>query len=257
MNSLTVSKRQEKLFEYLLDNNFATISELSEKTNFSQSTVRRDIKELEKMGKVSVFHGGVSIRQTYDSFSERSTRAYEEKKRIAVRAVRYVEDGDVIYIAGGSTTTEFAKQLAARDDLSKVTIVACALNVAVECLANKSYRVFIGCGEIISYDESMTSKETTDYIKKYDFSKVFLGCQAFNIKHGLMYPRLNINELNKTIVNNANQVILLSDSSKVGGEGEFSACSFDDVNLFVTDDNPENIDKCKEMMQHGLDVVFA
>lgn len=257
MNSLTVSKRQQMLVEYLLENNFATISELSEKTNFSQSTVRRDVRELVEMGKLSVFHGGVSINQSYGSFSERSTKAFEEKKRIAEHAAKFVEDGDVIYIAAGSTTTEFAKRLAERDDLSKVTVVTCAINLAVECLVNKSLRVFIGCGEIIAYDESMASKITTDFIKKYDFTKVFLGCQAFNMKNGLMYPKLNIKELEKTVIDNTNQVILLSDGSKVGIEGGYSACSFNEVDMFITDNSPENVDKCQDMITHGLNVKFV
>jgi DeoR/GlpR family transcriptional regulator of sugar metabolism len=57
----------------------------------------------------------------------RSSRQREEKLRIAAAALAHVRDGMSIALTGGTTTTEVARAIVRRDDL---TVVTNAINIA-------------------------------------------------------------------------------------------------------------------------------
>ena len=112
-------ERQERIVECLQKSGLARISELQEELpSVSISTLRRDLKELEALGKVEHLSGGAvrllsAVHEV--SISTRSGLHGSEKEQIAQVALRFVEDGDTLYLDSGSTCTALLRLLLDRD----------------------------------------------------------------------------------------------------------------------------------------------
>lgn len=250
-----ITQRQQEIYDFIANANVTTIQEISDALKFSPSTIRRDLKVLEKEKRIQSFHGGVSVNTGYGSFIERTSKNSEVKKKIAEAAVELVEDNDFIYVGGGSTPFEFAAMLGRRFDLSGVTIVCSAMNIARCFVANKQFKIIVPGGELEAEDESMASKMTIDMLSRYNFTKAFVGSQAINAKNGYSIPRLNLSELKSMIVENSKELILLCDHTKIGKVSAYKVCGIDGVHTLITDFFAENEEELQKIADHGVKVI--
>ena len=117
-------KRLEQLRDILGQDRVVRVEELTEQLGVSSATIRRDLGELEKLGELRrVYGGAVSTGGRLDEplFDDKTSVAATEKRRIAVAAAKYVKPNDTIYLDGGSTVLELARQLKERSNITIVT----------------------------------------------------------------------------------------------------------------------------------------
>src|SRR3712207_7537207 len=89
--------------------NYVALEDLMQLLSSSESTVRRDLDELEREGKLHRVHGGAELFHSLQeelSNQEKSVKNSQIKERIAQKAAELIFDNDVIFIDAG-TTTEF------------------------------------------------------------------------------------------------------------------------------------------------------
>lgn len=255
MNSDFISVRKDEIYNYVAMVGMATIQDISLALNISESTIRRDLKELEKEYKITSFHGGVSVNSGYDTFAARTIKNISQKKAIAAAAASLMKSHDVIYIGGGSTTFEFATALSLKKDLHNVSVITAAMNIAKCFVKNKNFKVIISGGEVESEDESMTSKYTTDFISGFNFDKSFIGSQAVSVQQGYTMPKYKLSELKKVVVQHSKELVLLVDHSKVGKVDSFNVCDISKVSTIVTNAYPENEEELSKMESRGVKVI--
>ncbi|MEG1474037.1 MAG: DeoR/GlpR family DNA-binding transcription regulator [Christensenella sp.] len=255
MNASLITLRQEEIYNCIVHSNVATIQDISDTLHISQSTVRRDLKILLDEKRIQSFHGGVSVNTGYDSFFERTTKNIEYKRKIGQRAVKLIQNNDFIYIGGGSTTFEFANVLCRCAYLKDVTIVCSAMNIARCFVGNRAFKVIVPGGELEDENESMASKMTIDTLRKYNFTKAFVGTQAVNAKNGYTIPRLNLSELKSLIVENAKELILICDHTKIGKISAYKVCDIGEVTKIITDKYDGNEEEIKEIEKFGSQVI--
>ena len=114
---MLAEERRDRLLELVRVRRFASLPELAEQLAVSESTVRRDLDQLEEQGSAQRIHGGVLYTGTSPKlphFDAHQPAEWEKKKAIAAAAVRLIEDGDTILLDGGSTTYEVARLLVGR-----------------------------------------------------------------------------------------------------------------------------------------------
>ena len=114
---MLAEERRNRLLELVRVRRFASLPELAEQLAVSESTVRRDLDQLEEQGSARRIHGGVLYTGTSPKlphFDARQPAQWEKKKAIAAAAVSLIEDGDTILLDGGSTTYEVARLLVGR-----------------------------------------------------------------------------------------------------------------------------------------------
>ena len=95
--------------EILRNRHSVQVTELAKELSTSESTIRRDIIELDRQGRLRKVHGGavsVDIRITSEEtdVSERQQISIEEKECIAQYAASLIKDNDFVYIDAGTTT---------------------------------------------------------------------------------------------------------------------------------------------------------
>jgi len=117
--------RRDRMLALLRERDFVRVADLAERFEVSEVTVRGDLDALADRGQLRRVRGGAVPRSAAPAerpFEEAEVAAAEQKRAIARAAAQMVGSGDSIVLDVGTTTTAIAQALAARDDLTDVTV---------------------------------------------------------------------------------------------------------------------------------------
>lgn len=106
--------RRRILLDLLARQGFATLDSLVKALSVSESTVRRDLENLDLAGSIKRTHGGAMFLGEAKSIvplEDRATTLATEKQAIGRAAADLIEDGDAVLLDGGTTTLEVARAL--------------------------------------------------------------------------------------------------------------------------------------------------
>ncbi|MET3696705.1 DeoR family transcriptional regulator [Bacillus oleivorans] len=214
------------------------IEDVSTKLNVSAMTIRRDLKELEKNGKVIRTHGGaISV----DSFSEeipyssKITKNITEKKEISLKALQLIKENSTIILDSGTTTLELAKILKDRSDL---TIVTNDVKIANELLES-SNKIIVTGGELQQGIGALYGTATQEMLSIIHADIFFLGAHAIDLKHGVTAPTFEKSLIKQLMIKASEETWLLADFSKFNKKAFSKVCSLTEIEGIVTDSSIE------------------
>ena len=185
----------EERFSLILDllarQRTATVQELCEALNASESTIRRDLNELDKQGKLNKVHGGATLpdspfRTDEPTMAAKEELAVSQKQSIAQAAAELILPEDFIYLDAGSSTLALARALSGPAlNASYVTNGVAHARL----LAQKGCRVFLPGGLLRPQTEAIIGAAALTAIQQYNFTKAFMGGQRRGAGFRLHYPR--------------------------------------------------------------------
>lgn len=206
-------ERQQLVLQHLSESDLLKIEDLQELLpDTSVSTLRRDLKELEKQGRVEMLAGGaVRLNAVSHELGVMVTGALHaaEKERMAQRALEEVSDGDTVYLDSGTSCTALLRHLIDRD----VTIYT-ANGSACYITGDMRAQVIIIGGAYNPRTLSMTGPITEGILKDLYFDKAFLGVNAVSIDRGVTNPSHDEAIKKQLVKENSNRTYILCDSSK-------------------------------------------
>lgn len=247
------NQRQQQILDLIKENGSCSVQKLSEIFNVSEPTIRSDLKLLDKGGYINRQHGGAFIETSaYNSFSfALEDRGHnEEKRRIARKASEFVHNGDNIILDSGTTTTALAQELKKMNNLE---ILTNSINIGFQLSSTSNHVVIIG-GEIKHPTISLTGTLGISMLNGVLVDYLFLATGGLDIEKGLSLPSFSDVELKKAMINSANKVILLADSSKIG-KVKFATMGYlEKIDILITDDKIDPTIK-KELEKKGLQVI--
>ncbi|AMG51434.1 MULTISPECIES: DeoR/GlpR family DNA-binding transcription regulator [Enterococcus] len=221
-------ERQEKILEALAQDELLKIEQLqSILPTVSISTLRRDLKELEKSGRVELLAGGaVKICSTASEMPIAAKAALysQEKEAIATLAAELVHDGDVIYLDSGSTCTALLHKIINK----KITIITTNTSVFTIQQETPAEILLLG-GRYNPVISSLNGPLTDANLQTFNFQTAFLGANGIDAEKGVSTPNLVEANKKREILNNAKTAYLLCDSSKYGQVAAVKAFSTEDV----------------------------
>ena len=231
---MLVEERRNKLLELIRVRRFASLPELAEMLNVSESTVRRDLEYLEKKGTARRTHGGVFYTGTSPKmphFDLQQPAEWDKKRSIAVAAQRLIEEDDTILLDGGSTTYELARLLVGRP----LHIVTTSLPVANLFASDGiSDLVLIG-GNICPRSGVARGPYADKMLSNVRVRKTILSVAGI-CDDGCFNNDLMLVETEKTMMRAASEVIVVADSTKFGRQSLTHLCQLNAVNHLVVDD---------------------
>lgn len=230
-------KRQELIENKLKENGNVFVAELKDSLQCSEETVRRDIKEMEEQGKLIRIHGGAYLPEKYDKgvpFELREGMYEQEKNDMADIALAMIKNNSVIFLDSSSTCLHLAKKI--RDSGKIVTLITNSLRIC-NVFSQKKSDVNLIClgGRFHQETSSFTGYTTTDSIKFNYADIAFISCPALHMERGLSDNNLNEAEVRKTMLNNANQKVLIVDHTKFGSISDILFYPLDDIHKIITD----------------------
>jgi DeoR/GlpR family transcriptional regulator of sugar metabolism len=248
--------RREKIMEFLLEDGSAKVQDLSRLFKVTEVTIRQDLEKLEKEGLVIREHGGAFLKDVTNNakdFTLTNQDNLDKKELIAQKCVELIEEGDTIILDSGTTTTEIAKKLKGRQQL---TVITNALNIAIMLGSEHGIEVIVTGGEFKPPTLSLTGQKAADFFKGLNVQKLFLATAGISLKSGLTYPSLSDIVVKKAMIEAAETCYLVADSSKIGKTALASLGALSLIDFIVTDSGIE--DKHRQVFKdHEIELIIA
>lgn len=217
----------------------AAMGELVEITGASESSVRRDLLALQKMGMLKRVHGGAMAIQGEEAIAEEGMDAKVqknilEKERIAQCAAALVQENDFIFVDAGTSTEKLIDCL---DPQTKAIFVTNGIEHGKK-LIKKGIKTYIIGGKIRPLTEAIVGTEAVDGLKKYNFTKCFIGTNGVTVENGYTTPDLEEAALKREAMRRSYMKIILADHTKFG---KVQALSFGEIGsaCIITDQIPD------------------
>ena len=230
---MLIEQRRNQLLELVRVRRFASLPELAEELDVSESTIRRDLEHLELQGDAKRFHGGVLYSGTSPKlphFDARQSASWEQKMAIAKEAVNLVENGDTILLDGGSTTYEVARLLVGR----AIHVVTASLPVANLFASDANSDLLMIGGNICPRTGGAQGPLADRMIADLRVRKTILSVAGVN-DEGFFNNNMLLVETERAMMAAADEVIVVADSSKFGRQSLTHLCGLSDVQYLVVD----------------------
>jgi DeoR family fructose operon transcriptional repressor len=244
---LLITERHRLILELLKEKENVKIYELVELTNSSESTLRRDLDQLEKQNYLKRVHGGASLLQRKreePSMVEKLTQNLKEKSMIAKYAAKLIEDGDCVYLDAGTTTYQMIQYLEGKN------IVAVTNGIDhLDALLEMDINTYIIGGNVKKVTRAMIGSNAYESIQSYRFDKCFIGTNAIHHELGYTTPDPEEAQLKAKAIALSREPFILTDHTKFG---EVSFSKFADLHQAKIITNEEEsiiLDKYKEKVE--------
>ncbi len=228
------------LKEFIDKNGKVTLKELENAfPNVSSMTLRRDLNRLEEGNAVLRVSGGAIsvntvLRAKEEDFSERIVYNTEEKLEIADKAIALIEPNSCLFIDGGSTTTYFARALPDEN----FYVVTNAIVIAETILRKEKPKVTLLGGDLRRNNFITVGNSCTEFIKDLNIETAIITATGFIKESGAFTCGMQTEaEVKRAVMQKADKVIMLLDSSKVGKKTPYTFAELSDVDYFVVDKN--------------------
>lgn len=211
------------------------VEDLADRLAVSTSTVRRDLTELERVGKIVRTHGGAVLtgRAPERSLHTKSREHGPAKQAIASAAAALVEDGHAILLGAGSTSALIAESLADRTGLTVYTNGIGTL-LALRDAEHIDVRVLGGC--VRWRTGAITGTQAREALRRVNVDLAFVGADGFVPGRGINTFTEELAALKEAKLHSARHRVIIADSSKVGEAPYSYWCPVDGAYTLLTDD---------------------
>jgi DeoR family transcriptional regulator of aga operon len=248
-------KRAERLrnvLEALSASGAIDVTGLAHEFGVSTATVRRDLQLLEDQRLLSRTHGGaVSNGVLYElPLRYKSSQHQDAKRRIAAAAAERVSERTAIGLTGGTTTTEVARALAGR----QLTVVTNALNIGAELAVRPNLKLVLTGGVARSESYELVGPLADASLTGLHLDIAFVGVDGITPGPGLTTHHEVEAHTNHMLIERADRVVVVADSSKIGRIAFARICNLDQVDELITDEGGHD-DTAAALEQAGIQVT--
>lgn len=206
-------ERHETILEVLRDRSPRTVPELETLLEVSAATVRRDLRFLEKLGKVGRMHGGVfhpDDAKGEVSFDRKSRSALKAKLALGEAAASLVNDGETVFLDAGTTTLEVGRRLLKREG---ITLYTNSIPLLAERPGAGMRLIGVG-GEVRSLSLALVGAVALDWLGRLQFDIAFLGASGIDPEEGPTTTELSEAAVKSAAIRRSKRVALVADASK-------------------------------------------
>jgi len=249
-------ERRRAILEHLNRNGRVLVADLAKAFETSQVTIRKDLEILHEQGHLHRTHGGAL--PSHDgaledpTLTEKEQLHRSEKLRIAAAAVRMVNEGQVVILDSGTTTTAIARALR---HFKKLTVITNAVNIASE-LRSAPIDVILTGGTLRKNSFSLVGPIAEETLHHLSADLLFLGVDGFDVSYGLSTPNLLESKVNRIMVEIAKRRIVVCDSSKFGRRSLSLIAPTSDIDRVITDENAPKSD-LRVLKKSGIEVTLV
>jgi DeoR/GlpR family transcriptional regulator of sugar metabolism len=228
-----VEERRQKILDVVGEKGFATLAELAERLEASESTIRRDLDYWDEKGILRRTHGGAVLpaeQNTLPALEDRSSRQMEEKKAIAKAVAARIQDGDAVLLDGGTTTLEVARLLVRRP----LQIVTNSLPIANLFANSRETELVMLGGYVFPKTGVALGPLTVRMMQDLHVHQTILSVGGITSK-GLFNSNLLLVETERQMMRCADEVVVGADHTKIGRQALAFLCELNAIDTLVVD----------------------
>jgi DeoR family ulaG and ulaABCDEF operon transcriptional repressor len=261
------AEREKLILEYLGQRGFISFQDLEKRVEASPATLRRDLERLVEAGLITRVRGGAQLPERGKKvpapsashpghllgvpFHENIHRRRPQKEAIGRTAAKLCAAGEGIMIDGGSTTLQMCSHLAKLN----LQVLTNSLHIVSALLNQPGTRLLVPAGQVFPEQSIILSAAGEDGMPRFHAPKLFMGAASLG-PAGLMQADIILVTAERRLIDRADQIIVLVDSSKFDGPSGHVVCHLEDIDTVVTDPGISPL-HTKMLEKAGIRVVIA
>ena len=249
-------ERLQKINQIVQNNARASVRRLCELLDVSESTVRRDLTELERRQLIKRTRGGAIRMESVGfepTYGEKTDQQREEKQRIAERAAALVQDGDSLLIDSGTTTLYLAMHLAKR---RRLTVVTNSIHL-MQQLSGAPEITLVSTGGVLRPNTmALVGPVAEGMLANLRVDKAFIAVNGIDKEMGLTTPNITEASIKRKMMQVADQVYVLADHSKIGRVSFAKFGGVEEIDGCITSNEVGNM-QAEEFASRGVRLYFA
>lgn len=255
-NHLVQPERLLHIEELLQTQSRLSVADLSRKLGVSPVTIRGDLTELERRGRIVRIHGGaMAANRTAPEieYQQRARLEHAAKSRIGQEAATLVRDGDSIFIDASTTALELARAVRERREL---TVITTGLRTAQDLVVSPNVTVIMPGGVIRRESFALVGMWSADLLQRFNVGRAFMGARGFTLEEGLTDVHPDEVSIKRAIVDSAKEVIALIDHTKWNQVALGSFCASKELSTIISDRDapPAMVEQARNL---GIKVVLV
>lgn len=235
-------ERQRLLLAEIARAGRVVTSDFAARHAVSEVTVRTDLDELQRRGRVTRTYGGAVAAEVVVSaaaFDVRLAQQRDAKHRIAAAAAKYLSSNETVIFDAGTTVHHLAQVI---PDVSGLTVYTPALPVAEHLMRTDGVEVHLLGGRLEPdwLQTVGTSRELG--IKGVLAQTLFLGAQGIDDDLDAIDHPGELAATKQRLARHARHIVFMADGSKWSAFGRTKVMNLDRVDVVITDsDAPDDV----------------
>lgn len=260
MEELSAAERRSQIAQMVYEHGRVLVADLVRQFDVTETSIRRDLTLLEQASRLKRIHGGaipVSGNSRTDSFAEKMELHIQAKIRIGKLAAEMLRPKDIVLLDSGTTTLQVVRNInSALRNSNMITLVSNSQPVAQEVLTWPAPNLTILGGLYLPDYQATVGPQTLVQLQELRADKVFLGADGLTLETGATTANILMAEVDRMMVEHSRQVILVTDSSKIGRVGFVPVKPIRWINTLITDTSApaDFVDAVQGM---GIQVLLA
>jgi DeoR family transcriptional regulator of aga operon len=250
------TNRQMQILQHLSRHDSLEVGQLSDLLQVSPSTIRRELRVMQKSGLLRRTHGTAQLPTPihYElPYENRAAHQIEAKRKIAAAAKQLISSELVIGLSGGTTCTELARYLRA---MEHITVVTNAVNIALELQGQLGKRVIVTGGQLNQDSYELVGHLVAQSLESMHLDLAFLGATGVDLAFGFSVADEPEAVASRAFMAAAERTITLADHSKIGKATFARLCPLTAVDLLITDEGITSEQQAR-LHEAGLKVLVA
>ena len=245
-------ERKNSILGLLQSDGRVVVSELAEKFDVSEETIRRDLEKLERDGLVQKSYGGAVLNENAQSDMPLAVRKRTNvigKQKIAELVSRYVPDNSSIMLDSSSTALFIAKRI---KDRKNMVVITNSLEILVELKDRKEWKIFSSGGQLGEDSLALVGSQADKMISSFHVDSAIISCKGFDINKGFTDSNDMHASTKRTMLEKR---VLAVDSSKFNRIAFNVVGTLSDIDVLVTDVKPAD-DWLEKFRQYGVKCLY-
>ena len=254
---LPTTVRRERVADAVRRSRYTSVTELAAAFGVSEVTIRSDLDALAQSGEITRVRGGAVHRAAgtlEPSFEQDSDERAAEKAAIGRATAVLVESGQTVMLGAGSTVAAVARALAAREELTDVTVVTNGMRVAAELeRALPRFTVVVSGGTLRRQQHSLVNPLGTTLLSELHAHISIVGGEGMEAAAGLTGANAAEAEIQRLMLDAGRQRVVVVDGPRVGEVSLVHVAPTETVDIVITDADANDL-ATAALRERGLEV---
>lgn len=237
---MTATDRHARIVETLRVTGVASVRELAAELQVSESTVRRDLRQLDREGELVRTYGGAALspragrhasgEEPEAPFQVTVHRDRTEQAAMAARAAELVPDDGVVLLDTGTGTAMIARRLRGRP----VTVITGSIAVLDELRGDPRVRLVLLGGVLRRDHLSLAGSLTDAALRQVGADIAFLSCTGVRPNGQVLDDMAVEAPLKQAMLGVADRRVLVASGGTFPGTGSLRLCALTDIDTLIT-----------------------
>ncbi len=228
---MLLDQRRQEILSLVEAEGFVSLQHLTGRAGVSESTVRRDLEYLEKVGQIRRTRGGAAyVGESLTPLDERAGQAFREKQAVGRAAAELVQPGEAILLDGGTTTLEVARNLGGK----ALQVVTNSIPVVNLLASQPQIELVVIGGYLYPKTGVALGPLALAALSQIHVRQLFMSVGGITEK-GLYNSNALLADTERSMLAAAEEVIVVADSGKFGHSALAHLCPLDRVDRIVVD----------------------